>query len=863
MSSPNDREERRLNLVELIEEMVGNRKSPEDVAAQLRGAMGEPDLVDEAFELYRDRLRRIHSLKLSTTLREEGDWDWYPGPRSGDTFWPALREYLLDEKFEEDVVDSVDEESTKVVSCLDAPWWSTVDTRGLVVGHVQSGKTANFTAVTAKAADIGYRIFVILSGMTNSLRQQTQRRMERELISQNPDRWHRLTQEEEDFVKPPVRAASLLASDDQKLIAITKKNSVRLRKFVDWLKSAGEEVLNNAPALVIDDEADYASVNTQTDEGERSTINSLILELLEVLPRSAYVGYTATPFANVLINPQAPEDLYPRSFIHALPTPDDYFGAETIFGRDRLEFDDSEPVDDGYEMVRYVDEEELSSLSARESERDRDEFEPDVTESLQSALRYFLLATAARRVREEDGFFSTMLVHTDRLIAVQNQLGDRLREQMSELQKGIQGRSKAFVDSLRTQWKNESGRVESRSLGLQPVTFDELAPHLPEVLEDLRVVVVNSESSDSLDYESDRGTYVVVGGDVLSRGLTLEGLMVSFFVRRAGNYDTLLQMGRWFGYWENYADLPRLWMTDQLYDFFYDLATVEREIRHDIQRYTELGVTPTEFAVRIRTHPTLNITSRSKMGEAVEVPSSYSGSEIQTTWFRHTDSGWLNNNLTVTRELIAGAQEDGCAFDLHRDRYRWVARAVPVERVLNFLNEFRFHRHDEKFNVDSLNSYIDRQLNRGYLERWNIGVLGQTQKDIGTVDLALPEDARLLTRTRLEGAGSEGQDAYIKALMSRQDVVADFEELPSGVSALKWEELYSLRWHSPPFDETPLLLIYPIAKDSEPSSGSSQRVPLGAVEHMIGLGLVFPDTDDFEAETYVKARLEREPEEVA
>lgn len=864
MDHQNDRQTRVLKLVELFDDLVGDQNSPDDVAHQLKGAIGEPDLVDEAREKYEDRIRRIHSLKYSTTLTEEDGEQWYPGPQSGDVFWPSLRDYLLDEKFEERVVDSIDEESTKVVSCLDAPWAPDIDTRGLVVGHVQSGKTANFTAVTSKAADVGYRIFIVLSGMTNSLRQQTQRRMERELVDLNPNRWHRLTREDSDFVRPATRAASLLASEDQKLIAITKKNSARLRKLVDWLKGAGESVLSNAPALVIDDEADYASVNTRDDMGERSTINSLIIELLDTLPRSAYVGYTATPFANVFINPQAPEDLYPRSFIHALPTPEEYFGPETIFGRDRLEFDDSEPIDDGYQMVRRdVSTEELSSLNASESDRDREEFQPEVTPSLRTALRYFVMATAARRVREQEGFFSTMLVHTDLHIAVQNQLGDRLREEVTALRSRIAREPEQLYEELRREWENESARVDSRSFELEPISFDDLVRHLPDVAEDLKVVVANSQSEDSLDYESDRGTYVVVGGNVLSRGLTLEGLMVSFFVRRAGNYDTLLQMGRWFGYWEDYADLPRLWMTEQLYDFFYDLATVEREIRHDIQRYTETGVTPTEFAVRVRTHPTLNITSRSKMTSVVEVPSSYSGHEIQTTWFHHRDREWLRDNLEASRRLVSSVREDGRSFRLHEDRYRWVARGVDVEHVLNFLKTFEFHEHDEKFNANSLLKYINRQLDRGHLERWNVAVIGQERKDLGTVNLSLPKPARLLTRSRLEGAGSRGRDAYIKALMSKQDVVADFETLPDNVSNLDWEGLSSRRETQSPYDERGLLLLYPIAKDSEPSTGSSQRAPLEAEEHMIGVALVFPDTDDFAADTYVHARLGHEPEDVA
>lgn len=857
------RQTRILQLVEHIDELVNHRRSPEEVAQGIKGFMAEPDLVDEALEAWYDRVERIHSLRDSTTLTGRTREDWYRGPRPDDVFWPALKEYLEEKKFGEDVVASIDDESTTVVSCLDPPWASDISTRGLVVGHVQSGKTANFTAVTAKSADAGYRIFIVLSGMTNSLRRQTQRRLERELIDLNEDRWHRLTRDESDFERPSIKAASLLASDHQKILAVTKKNASRLRKLIDWLGEAANDVLRSAPALIIDDEADYASVNTQEGESSRSTINALILELMETLPRAAYVGYTATPFANVFINPEAPKDLYPRSFIHALPTPEEYFGPEAIFGRDRLEYDDGEPVDDGFEMVRFVPEAELSSLTAKASEEDREDFQPTVTAGLHGALRYFLLATAARRVREQEGFYSTMLVHTDFLTVVQNRLGARLQEVVESLRGRLKYPSDNLRAELRRQWENETSRVPSSQFGIEPVGFDALAPHLSGTAEDLQVVVANSTSPDSLDYEADSGTYMVVGGNVLSRGLTLEGLLVSFFVRRAGNYDTLLQMGRWFGYWEDYADLPRLWMTEELYGFFYDLATVEREVRNDIGRYTELGVTPTEFAVRVRTHPELNITSPGKMGSVVEVPSSYSGREIQTTWFRHRDAGWLENNLEAARDLIGMVQSNGHSFDLEENRYRWIARGADVETVRTFLDSFSFHDNQEEFRLDSLLDYLDRQLQHHMLERWNVAIIGQSRENLGSVDLGLPEETPLVSRSRMKGAGTEDRDAYVKALMSRQDLVADFEELPEGVSNLKWKELRSLRYNSPSYGERGLLLLYPIARDSRPSSGSSNRVPLNAVRDVVGVGLVFPDTDDFKANTYIQVQLDLEPEAAA
>lgn len=852
-------EQRRLSLIEDIDERVRvTGKSPEEVATQYRKFVEPSTLVDEALGAYRERIQRIGRWSADHTLTE-GEWQpWYPGVRDSHVFWPAHRNYLENDKgWPADVIESVHEESDTVVSRLDAPYWNDVDTRGLVIGHVQSGKTANFTAAISKAADQGYDIFIVLAGVTNSLRRQTQRRLDQELVDLNRNRWLRHTNAEADFDRPPMHFESLMAGKSKKALFVVKKNHVILRKLIDWIGSADENTLRGFPALIIDDEADYASINTRGDEDERSKINALILELLSTLPRAAYVGYTATPFANVLINPNAPADLYPRSFIHALPTPEAYFGPETIFGRHRLEFDDPEEDHGGHDMIRIVPEEELPRLSAKESEEDSGDFEPDVTESLSRATRYFILATAARHVREEEGFFSTMLVHTDVLTIVQNRMGERLREEIEGIRNDLRLQTDALMRQLEGLWREEANRVPSGDFGLSSVEFGDLEGYIPQVLEELEILVVNSTTDDTMDYEAESGTYVVVGGNVLSRGLTLEGLLVSFFVRMAGNYDTLLQMGRWFGYWEDYADLPRLWMTSDLKGYFYDLATVEREIRNDVRRYHDLDMTPLEFAVRIRTHPELNITSLNKMDHTQDVHLSYTGDVIQTTWFRHRDKRWLQENLEATRSLIRSVRErDGDAFTKYEPRYRWIARDVAVELIQNFLSDYSFHPNHDHAQPRRLLSYIDRQVERGHLKDWNVGIIGQRVHDLGKVDLSLPEESRLIQRTKMRDSTPDPDTAYIKALISRQDLLADLEEPPTGLSYNEY-----LERRDEALRDRGLLLFYPIAKDSDPGAGATERAPLDASEHVIGVAMVFPHTDDLRANVYKQVRLNLETEE--
>ena len=238
-----------------------------------------------------------------------------------DVFWPQLKANLEADPSWVAAVPSLDEASTDIVGLLADPHSPTIRTRGLVLGFVQSGKTANFTATIAKAADSGYRLFIVLSGVHNSLRRQTQLRIDEQLVDEFPTRWVGLTDEHRDFGKP-VKALPLLSSPDLRLIAVVKKNVSRLTNLRDWLREAQKHGgLDSCPIMIIDDEADQASPNAAKDpELDRTRINERITELLE-LPRVAYVGYTATPFANVLVNPADDSDIYPRSFMYSLPKP--------------------------------------------------------------------------------------------------------------------------------------------------------------------------------------------------------------------------------------------------------------------------------------------------------------------------------------------------------------------------------------------------------------------------------------------------------------------------------------------------------------------------------------------------------------
>ena len=244
-------------------------------------------------------------------------------------------------------IDAVDRATDHVVAHTPRPMNPNYRAKGLVVGYVQSGKTTNFTSVIAKLADEEYRMVIVLSGIHNGLRRQTQARLDTQLTQLNPERWLTLTSETSDFQRPTFNASVALRSD-KVVLAVVKKNAAVLRRLVAWLdEPLARDALKSSPVLVIDDEADQASVATKS-------INPLIQRLLGLMPKSTYVGYTATPFANVFIDPSESNDLYPRDFILNLPQPEGYFGPEKIFGRDELETDQGSGPVDGYDMVRIV-----------------------------------------------------------------------------------------------------------------------------------------------------------------------------------------------------------------------------------------------------------------------------------------------------------------------------------------------------------------------------------------------------------------------------------------------------------------------------------------------------------------------------
>ena len=809
-------------------------------------------------------------------IQGDNDLRWYGGPKEGDFFWPPLRNRLRAEL--QDAVDDVDRSSSRIISLGEPAGEPTIDTKGLVLGYVQSGKTTNFMSVIAKAADVGYRLIIVLSGITDNLRQQTQERLFDYLVEPCQTKVHLLTTQEHDFSELTASEA-LLSQDDLRLLAIVKKNPARLKRLNAWIKKASATTLANCPILIIDDEADQASIDVGTSN-RQSTINKLIGELLSH-PKSAYIAYTATPFANLLIDPDNEAGLYPRDFVVTLPRPEAYFGPERIFGT--LEAEEGMEPDDGLDIVREIPFEDVEAVRPPGKKEELEVWSADVPPSLGQAIQWFLLATTARRLRSEETRHSSMLVHTSMRAQAHKATKEAVEDELTGLRKRLASGDPALMQDLTDLWDRETARVSASSFGNGHISTHEVLGAIANTLDSTSVVMDNYLSEERLKFTKEKPeTVIVVGGNTLSRGLTLEGLISSYFVRAASAYDTLLQMGRWFGYRKGYEDLVRVWMTTELREWFIALATVEAEIREEIDTYAKEGKKPWQLPVRIRSHPQMAITAAAKMRSAVKANVSFSGTKVQTILFKDADKDWLQGNLDATAKLVKAAQLAGHnENELPSRTFRGFA-GVSSDLILGFLDDYKVHEDARTIRTSTVREYIRAQNEKGALESWNVVFIERQNSQQSDLSLGLEKPLRLLRRRKL--VPSAAGLANLKAITSRWDRFADLDYtkksiveslgLP-GEPKVRDRHLRDLR-KTRGLDKVGLLVIYPINKQSEAAEAAdtisaetgevdhesaapakTERAPLEAPEHLIGISLMFPEARDLQDTVdYYSARIE-------
>lgn len=825
-----------------IRQRLPSHGSPESAANDLRrfiesmmGAMS-PEMqshLSEALSIVQSTLQKVEILRRNSLAKVRDDW--YAGPAPTDQHWPALEGYLENEKhWDRDAIGSIDESSNEVVSLLANPAQNQFRCKGLVVGYVQSGKTANMTAVIAKAVDAGYNLIVLLGGVTNKLRAQTQRRLEGDIVDRHRPLWQLYTTKQDDdgdFVLPANGQFTMPVQGRAQLV-VMKKETRRLGAFLRTVEKTPTAVLRSLKTLIIDDECDQASVDASPKDNSPTKINEAIRKIIRALPAVSYVGYTATPFANVFINPHESDDLYPEDFITDLPRPKDYFGAIEVFGFDPDNAEDETGASAGKDMIRRIPTDEVAKLRPSGA-RNRGDFRPEITVELERSLLWFLITCAIRRRRGQASSHMTMLVHTSPNVSQHTRMAEAIRGWLERGADGISSGTGEIWSRLVDVWNAETTRVPLAGAGEQSLVPADLLPWLREVLELLEVAVENGESVERLDYTEDAKTYIVVGGSVLARGLTLEGLSVSFFLRTSQQYDTLLQMGRWFGYRHGYADLPRLWTTGDLALNFRALARIEDEIRQDIALYREHKATPLDLAVRVRQIPGLAITSKAKMRHAYRTSISFEGKHVQTIRFDHRKDGVVFANWVAAGRLLDDAKAKG-----KYDAGRTLITEVPLSSIRKFLREYSICDQHMDLRQDMLLDYLDKAGDE--LSLWNVAVVGPEKGQPSARTLGFLGTVPTNRRSKL---AESDEYADIKALMSKRDILVDADDT-SVKAGESWADLKIRR------PAVPLLLLYPIEAESKPSdkaasrSGEPTRVALNAAGDLMGVGIVFPGSLD-------------------
>lgn len=900
--------------------------------------------VDTAVELLQARDVNIDPLvadleaSFQTVIGRErvlsGDRDGYDpwlSSRKGSIpwrFWERYEQFLAREKkWPFATLRRLDDSTDRALRLLTDPartgeW----DRRGLVMGHVQSGKTAHYVGLICKAADAGYKLIIVLAGFHKSLRSQTQIRLEEGFLGYDRG----ATQTSPDapieavgagLIDPTPRADSITTRADDgdfkrqvannfainpgghPLLFVVKKNNSVLNNLLNWVAWAantrdeeGNRYVSGVPLLVVDDEADQGSIDTQRQEYDETgradpdhnptAINRSIRRLLHLFDQSAYVGYTATPFANIFIHernrtPSEGADLFPRSFILSLPSPSNYVGPERVFGSRR---DDDGSI--GLPIIRTVtdhaDTLELSERSGWMPPKHNKLHEPQhdgcdsVPPSLREAVLAFVLSIAVRNARGQDNEHNSMLVHVTRFTLVQRQVAEQIKTLLAETKRRLRfgdGDSpNQLHHELRELWNADfvptsrevREAVPDQRLPVQE--WSEVQPHIAAAAQSITVREINGMAGEVLDYVDHSSTglnVIAVGGDKLSRGLTLEGLSVSYFLRASRMYDTLMQMGRWFGYRPGYLDLCRLYTTPEMKDWFAHISEASEELREDFDRMAASGQSPRDFGHRVRSHPLMIVTSQVKMRSGKQIDVTYAGDMSETINFWR-DRVHLKNNWQAGRHLIETIERQGILPNSVQGSPKsrsW--EGVPSSNIIDFLGAYQEHEASRKVKTTLLADYIAAENEHGRLHDWTV-LLGSGSYDetreLGSARVNLVERAwHLSSPANVEPERERELRSYqdknhyrIRRLVSPLDELADLTDVqrqraldqtrmewrqdPKGRSKPERPSGPAIRAVRP--DTKGLLLLYALnGADEEKVDEDARDVPV------LGFGISFPTGD--------------------
>ena len=740
---------------------------------------------------------------------------------------------------------------------------------GLVLGDVQSGKTSTYSGLICKAADAGVKVVILLAGITENLRQQTQERIEEDIVGLTirTDNFHNnqptnvgvgtlpgwenkvttFTLYEDDFNMARAKSMSSIGSQKSIVLFVVKKNVPVLTHLHEWLTGSNQHLNADGKLpyslLLIDDEADNASINTKDSTLDPTATNRKIREICEVFMDSNYVGFTATPFANIFINPETDEemvtaDLFPKDFIYVLPTPDPYIGAQKIFGQPSKEHPNygscSYMLDNCYITdIKELTNAEIHNLTEQQLNEGPIYFKHQKTwrgqlpSSLIESVRCFYLANAIRDLDINQQIAPrTMLINVSRYVGVHSYLKKEIDQLVTNDYKEIRINFSVDHDkNVKNELYMELHRLFEIHYSSCGHTWEEVGAKNSLLRgEKPKVIVVNGTKEsreDTPDYKRNPSLRLIaVGGFALSRGLTLKGLSTSYFYRNTSTYDVLMQMGRWFGYRPNYEKVCRIWITNTSANWYREIAEATEELKSELAHMQSLELTPRDFGLRIRRDDTaLEITARNKMRKAgkYEIRTTFWGDVFETPYF---STSILDNNinLDVTRTWIKKLSDEVAIPQKVKGFSSYIIRNVPANDVISLLGEIRTSNKNLKFNKTNISRFIAD--NKDKLIKWDVVIVGGTS-DI--VNGLMPDDNLVLkasTRKFSVRGDGEGFSFTHQGVVSGNNdgkiglddpltVQNEYKEKESKINPLSAQKINRYTWFKYA-QRKPALFIYPV-----------------------------------------------------
>ena len=834
----------------------------------------------------------VHSKDATILVAEDvKPWLYEEKSKINPELWNRYKIYM-NRKDSSFPIDTVDDLTDKILDkCVNPKIKGRWDRRGMVVGNVQSGKTANYAGLINKATDAGYKLIIVIAGIHNSLRAQTQFRIDEGFIGRNSADFIRRkrnnkigvglihadteiysytsTENNGDFNRSTATKLNVPIGGKSPTVLVIKKNKSILENLIYWLYNyateiEGEKKIVDVPLLVIDDEADNASVNSGNEIDVRA-INRLIRTLLNLFNQNTYIGYTATPYANIYIPTswnnelettvkdlqlKIGEDLFPRDFIVNIPPPSNYIGAIQVFG---YENDETGESYEGLDIIRAAEDQE-PWFPLQLNSRNKENLPDDVPQSLKRAVQSFILTCAIRRLRGQEKKHNSMLVHVALYVTWIDRVAWLVNELMRDYKNQIHSGQGNLINDLKHLFENDFvpttenvlENISYKDPKIKQHNWDDVLNVLDVAVSKIEIRAVHGQKNTShleyhniqdIDYNDyENGISVIaVGGNRLARGITLEGLSVSYYLRTTRLYDSLMQMGRWFGYRPGYVDLCRLFTTEQLVNWYRHVTLATEEMRADFDEMAARNKRPVDYQLKVRTHSgMLSITSLSKMRDHEIIQVGFSGEKIQT-YQMIKDRQVVRNNYNALKILLEQlpAPELRTTNNKKLNGLKWIN--INHDNIISFIESYKSDL--PKVKPEIIKNYIRKQAANKNIDVWSVALILNSDGekfDFVCKDSIINGGLPLRTNT-------EKQFSKKLYKLSKQNIL-DKKDRRIDLNSISENENENIANIQRSIEKKALLVIYPL--DWRADDDLEPEIPL------IGWGLIFPKIENEETVEY-------------